>query len=132
MVDSLPPIPEGFELQESTDALPPIPEGFEAEQAPDISALEKAKRTALGFATGVGRGALFGQDIPAALATATSYTPFHPRYVPTEGTVGERFEAAKRAQMEAADIAAKQSPVASGVGAVTGVINAGHSTIAAG
>ena len=33
MVDSLPPIPEGFELQESTDALPPIPEGFEAEQA---------------------------------------------------------------------------------------------------
>jgi len=86
------------------------------------STLDKAKKTALGFATGVGRGALFGQDIPSVWATALSYTPIHPEYVPTEGTVGERFEAAKRAQMRAADIAAEEAPKASALGTLTGVV----------
>lgn len=86
------------------------------------SALESTKKNVLGFMTGVGKGALFGQDIPAALATASSYTPFHPKYVPTEGTAGERFEAAKRAQIEAADIAAKEAPKSSAAGTITGMV----------
>ena len=46
----------------------PSAEELNAAFEPKESTLEKAKRNALGFATGVGRGALFGQDIPAAIA----------------------------------------------------------------
>lgn len=122
MVDDLPPIPEGYSLQEqSSQNLPPIPEGYRVQEPQQESSLSPYKKSALGFATGVGRGAPFGQDIPAAIATGLSYTPFHPQYVPTEGSPLERYETAKRAQMQAADIAAEQAPVASGVGTLTGI-----------
>ena len=95
------------------------------EETPKQSSIESvnkdAKDEALGFVTGFGRGALFGQDIPSAVATALSYTPIHPKYVPTEGTAAERFEAAKRAQIEAANIAAERAPKSSALGTLAGV-----------
>lgn len=73
------------------------------------------------FITGAGRGIPGAQDVSSAIATGLSYTPFHPKYVPTEGTAGERFEAAKRAQEKAAEKSFERSPWISGAGTAAGI-----------
>lgn len=80
-----------------------------------------AKKKAGAFATGVGEAVPFGQDIPAAIGATLAGTPIAPKYVPEEGTWGERFDAAKRAQMAAAEKAGEIAPGAKAAGMATGI-----------
>ena len=80
-----------------------------------------AKKQAGSFATGVGSVVPFGQDIPAAIGASLAGTPLAPSYVPEEGTWGERFDAAKRAQMAAAEKAGEIAPTAKAAGMLTGI-----------
>lgn len=85
------------------------------------SATSDAKKMALGFMTGVGKGVPFGQDIPAVIGAGLSEIGMGPKYVPTEGTFRERYQAAKKAQEAAYEKAQKEAPLSSVAGTLTGI-----------
>lgn len=93
-----------------------------AEQPDQESYGQKAKKMAAGFMTGVGSAVPLGQDIPAVIgATLSKMGAMHgSKNIPEEGSWADRYEAAKRAQMRAADIAYEQAPKSSIAGKVTG------------
>lgn len=82
------------------------------------------KKSVAGFATGVGKMVPYGQDIPAAIgATLSKAGLMHgSKAIPEEGTWGERFDAAKRAQMKTAEEASKYAPKSHMLGEATGLI----------
>lgn len=94
---------------------------FEEFARPERKIPSGLKESTLSFMTGVGKTAPFGQDIPAAINVARSYLGGHPAGVPTEGSLGERFSAAKEAQMEAAKILGEKAPTAQTAGMATGI-----------
>jgi hypothetical protein len=82
-----------------------------------------AKKEAAGLATGVGKVVPFGQDIPAAIGATLAGAGLMPgsKNVPEEGTWGERFDAAKRAQMAVAEKMGKETPGAQMAGEALGI-----------
>jgi hypothetical protein len=94
------------------------------EAAPQPSYADQAKNKVASFMTGVGKGVPFGQDIPAAIGATLSSAGLMPgsKTIPEQGTWGERFDAAKRAQQEAYERTSKENPYTSGLGTVTGAV----------
>jgi len=82
-----------------------------------------AKKEAAGLATGVGKVVPFGQDIPAAIGATLAGAGLMPgsKNIPEEGTWGERFDAAKRAQMAVAEKMGKETPGAQMAGEALGI-----------
>jgi hypothetical protein len=77
-----------------------------------------AKKQTLGVMTGVGKAVPLGQDIPAAIgATLSEFGGMKgSKNIPDEGSWMDRFHAAKRAQMAAAEKAGEEAPTAQTVG----------------
>lgn len=69
---------------------------------------------------GVARDIPFHQDIGAAIDTARTYFGGHPSGVPTEGSMGERFAAAKARQKAVDESLASQYPVSTAAGQIGG------------
>jgi len=124
MDEELPPIPEGYKLAEPNENLPPLPEGYSF-TPPNVEHHEPTlKERAGSFMTGVGSMVPLGQDIPAAIgATLSKAGLMHgSKNIPEEGGWLDRFEAAKRAQIETAKKLAEEAPAEHYAGAATGLV----------
>lgn len=86
---------------------------------------EKVKQGVLpqvgAFVTGVGQTIPFAKDIAAGANVLRSQLGGHPAGVPDVGTLSEKFEAAKRAQMRAQEVLGKAYPKTQMAGVGTGV-----------
>ena len=88
------------------------------------------------FITGVGQTIPFAKDIAAGANVLRSELGGRPAGVPEEGTLGEKFEAAKRAQEQAQRILGEEYPLtqmggtAAGIGAQ--ILSPGTRALAAG
>ena len=73
------------------------------------------------FLTGVGQTIPFSKDIAAGLNVVRSELGGHPAGVPEEGTMGEKFTAAKRAQEQAQKVLGEEFPWTQAGGTATGI-----------
>ena len=114
---------EGISFEEASQ--PSLETGISFAEAATPSLKRDVARKTGAFMTGVGKMVPFGQDIPAAISAARSYLPeaapgAHPAGVPREGGFGSRMEAAKRAQIGAAEELGAESPWTQRAGMATG------------
>lgn len=128
-VEQAPPTSDGVGAS-ATEAQPHGEISYEAfykssaptkEHQSNLADVPAWKQNAASFATGVGKAVPFGQDIPAAIGTGLSYLGVGPKSVPTTGSIGDRFSAAKRAQERAYETMAKAAPLSQDLGIATGI-----------
>ena len=108
--------------QYSTEDLKRMSEDYQEEGMREKAKENKGYLPQVGaFVTGLGQSIPFSKDIAAGLNVARSELGGHPAGVPSEGTLGEKFEAAKRTQEKAQKVLGEEYPWTQGAGVATGI-----------